>query len=171
MMGYMKAIAAGAGALLLSPLTGCTADAPAATPAQSQSSSANLATEDGPTERERLLDPLTFTFVLGTPHGDRLPSRIRVENRSGDTFTDPGCRVASNYSFGVVRAAEPGATLTGRVMTRCGGKRDLPDGFSETFRGPAFILRDLPPGDYLAVIDYGNARSERLSEEFTIDSP
>lgn len=123
-----------------------------------------------PHARERLLDPLTLSLVLGTPRRDRLPSRIRVENHSGDTFTDPGCRVASNYSFGVVRATEPDAIVNGMVITRCGVKRDLPDGFSDVFRGPTFRLRGLPPGEYLAVIDYGDARSGRLSDEFTIDA-
>ena len=35
----------------------------------------------------------TFTLLLGDQRRDRLASRIRVENRSGDAVTDPGCRV------------------------------------------------------------------------------
>jgi hypothetical protein len=35
--------------------------------------------------------------------------------------------------------------------------------------GPSFALRSLPPGNYLAAIDFGDARSERLTAKITID--
>ena len=124
-----------------------------------------------PGAAQRVLDPLTITLVLGAPHGDRLPSRIRVENQSGHTVTDPGCRVNANYSYGTAPATVPGTTLPWVVTTRCAGAQDLPDGFSESFNGPTFNMRNLPPGEYLAAIDFGDARSERLWAEFTVDAP
>ena len=118
---------------------------------------------------ERVLDPLTMTLVLGKPRGDRLPARIRTQNQSGQTVLDPGCRVNANYSFGVVPVSKPGARLTGRMETYCMGKRKIPDGFTQT-GDQQFSLRGLPPGKYLAVIDFGNARTERLKARFNLRS-
>lgn len=131
-------------------------------------------TGGGPAAAERLLDPLTYTFLLGSPRGDRrgerLTSTIRVENHSGASVIDPGCLVSYNYSFGVVRDSQSDARLPGFVMAKCGGPQVIPDGYSETVDGPTFSLRGLPPGEYLAAIDFGDSRSQRLFAEFTIGS-
>lgn len=137
-------------------------------------SSSTAKTGGGSAAPERLLDPLTYTLLLGSPRGDRrgerLTSTIRVENHSGDTVTDPGCLVGANYSFGVVRTTQSDVRLPGRLITYCSGAQGIPDGYSETLHGPTFSLRGLPPGEYLAAIDFGDSRSQRLFAEFTIGS-
>lgn len=150
--------------------TDSTAERPSIAATESVPSASTPNQDGGPASAERQLDPLTFTLLLGTPRGDRLPSRLRVENNSGDTVTDPACLVFANYSFGVVRATQPGTTLKGRVETRCSGPQRIPNGYSETSKGPTFLLRGFPSGEYLATIDFGNARSDRLSEQFTFGS-
>lgn len=124
----------------------------------------------------RALDPLTLTLVLGTRDGDRVSSRIRVENNSGRLVSDPACQI-SNYHWGVVPVTQPDKPLFRARMTRCGNSRGFPAGFVDTFEGPtfsltegpSFALRSLPPGNYLAAIDFGDARSERLTAKITID--
>ncbi len=166
-----------AGVLFLLSFAACSAEAPASG-TQPASSSAGQATEDDSStgsspsaqaRAERVLDPLTYTLLLGDQRRDRLPFFIRVENRSGDAVTDPGCRVNANYSYGLVPAADPGEALGGRVMTKCAGEQVLPNGYGDIFDGPTFLLAGLPDGKYLATIDFGDARSARLSVEVVID--
>ena len=162
----MRTAIAACAALLCSA---CTAESPAtqAQPSSTASSGTSVETRDKPVAPERVLDPLTMTLVLGKPRGDQLPAKIRIRNRSGQTVIDPGCLI-SNYSFGVVPVSKPGARLDGVVRAYCMGKRRLPDGFSQTQSLVRFSLRGLSPGKYLAVIDFGKARTERLSAEFRL---
>lgn len=182
--------------LLVAFLTACSSDNPAAThqepthtPTHPKPTLSNGLVVNVPpaTEQSDLmikdfpeaLDGLTYTLVLGTPNDGRITSKIRVRNTSGATVTDPGCRVASNYSWGVVTVAKPWVTLSRRVMTRCLGPQDLPNGFAHTYEGPTFSLtkgpigasRPLGQGAYLASIDFGDARTHRLTAKITIDAP
>jgi hypothetical protein len=138
-------------------------DPTSAPPSNSQASKPPL------TAVSAVLDPLSYRLVLGTlrPDGE-MTSRIRVENHSGAPVTDPGCRWSANFSYGVVPVDQPNAKLYGRVITKCSGAKDLPDGFVGSAGGPTFILRGLPPGAYLAIIDFGDARSERLAKSFRV---
>jgi hypothetical protein len=190
MMAAMRAaILASAMTLLVTSLTACSSDGPAASPVTHAPTLSNGLVVNVPPASEQsdltvkdypqALDSLTFTLVLGRPNDGRIPSKIRVRNISGDTVTDPGCRVASNYSWGVVPVAKPWATLSRRVMTRCSGSNDLPDGFTHTYKGPTFSLTKGPrgesstlgPGSYLATIDFGEARTHRLSAKLFITDP
>lgn len=74
----------------------------------------------------------------------------------------------ANYSFGVVPVDQPDATLDGRVETKCTGAQELPAGFTATFEGPTFNIRGLRAGDYIATIDFGDARSKRLVVPLTV---
>jgi hypothetical protein len=115
-----------------------------------------------------VLDPLTYRLALGEPQEDgTIASTITVTNRSDELVTDPNCLHNANYSFGVVPVDRPGATLDGRVETKCAGARELPAGFYATFEGPTFSIRGLQAGAYIATIDFGDARSERLMTRLT----
>lgn len=118
------------------------------------------------------LDGLTMSLQLGEPRrSDLMPSRIRVQNPTGSTVIDPGCRRFANYTAGVANPADP-ETFVGRstsVMTKCGGPEPLPSGYDETQAGPLFHVKGLDPGTtYLAVINFGDARTELFTRQFTV---
>lgn len=111
-----------------------------------------------------LFDHLTFTLTLAPPNANGVVrSQLRVQNPTSRTITDPGCRVFANYSFGVVPAEDPDGSLPGMTLTRCMGPQDLPPGYDESLPGPTFDVTNLPPGDYLASMDYRDLRSQRLT--------
>lgn len=111
-----------------------------------------------------VLDALDLTLSLQAPRrGGQIPSVLRVQNPSGTTVTDPGCRSTSNYAYGILPLDSADADLRGRVMTKCVGPQDLPPGYDASMAGPVFEVGDLDPGRYLAAIDFGDARSDRLT--------
>ncbi|MEP7736463.1 hypothetical protein ABKW28_02300 [Nocardioides sp. 31GB23] len=116
-----------------------------------------------------LLDPLAYRLVLAEPQSDgTVASTITVANRSGEPVTDPSCLHNANYNFGLVPLDQPESTLDGLVETKCAGAQELAPGFNTTFEGPTFSIRGLRAGDYLATIDFGDARSERLVAPVTV---
>jgi hypothetical protein len=141
------------------------------------SPSEQVATDPGPTTPnpepdDALLDPLTYRLTLGRPQRDgSVPSTLTVTNPTGRPVTDPACRHASNYDYGVVALDRPDAPLRGRVITKCGGSVDLPAGYVATYDGPRFETRGLAPGDYLATLDFGDARTDRLTAPLRIEGP
>ena len=168
-------------ALLALACAGCSQDEPpsanAAPPAPSTTSTPSLAPSVGNPAAapeqvgDAPLDGLTISLQVRAPRPNGVaPSRIRVQNLTGSTVVDPGCRRFANYMAGVADPAAPGSFLRGStgVVTKCAGPEVLPPGYDEGREGPLFRTRKLPVGIYLAVVDFGDARSGLLIRELAV---
>lgn len=93
-----------------------------------------------------------------------------MQNLTNSDVIDPGCRRFANYTAGVADPASPETFIGGSVgvVTKCAGPETLPPGYDETQAGPTLPTRKLGPGAYLAVVDYGDARTDLLTREFMI---
>lgn len=130
--------------------------------------------EDGASSTSsRAFDALDMTLTLLEPRPDGLvPSRLRVENNTDSVVVDPGCRLSPlTNASGLVPVGEPESVPLNpgpRILVDCLGPLELPPGYRETFDGPAFRVKSLEAGSYLAVIDYGDLRTERVPAPFVI---
>lgn len=117
------------------------------------------------------LDALAISLEIGEPRGrGQVPTRIRVQNLTSSSVVDPGCRRFANYTAGVADPASPETFIGGSVglVTKCTGAETLPPGYDETRAGPTLPTRKLGAGTYVAVVDYGDARTELLTRRFTL---
>ncbi|WP_148616129.1 hypothetical protein [Nocardioides rubriscoriae] len=127
----------------------------------------------GATTGDRPFDALDMALVLGDPRPDgTIPSRLRVENDTGETVTDPGCHLgAFSAPTGVVAQDDPDGALRNPgpiYLAYCAGPTDLEPGYAATLPGPTYRTADLAPGGYLAVVDYGDLRTSRVGAPFEV---
>jgi hypothetical protein len=110
-------------------------------------------------QRAQRFDALSITLELDESSvrtGGEVESRLLIENRSGNTITDPGCLIGAGR-YALVPIDEPDAELWLAPVVDCQGAFAMPDGFEESYSGPTFPAATkfgdpLPPGRYIAAL-------------------
>jgi hypothetical protein len=119
-------------------------------------------------------DALTMTLELDETSvrtGGEVESRLLIENRSGQSVTDPGCLIGAGR-YALVPIDEPDAELWLAPVVDCQGAFAMPDGFEESYSGPTFPATTkfgdpLPPGRYIATLEI-EGLSGRLEQHVVV---
>lgn len=146
-----------------------------AAPASAPSASVEPLALPSPEPRaERRFDDLDLALRLDSStvaSGAEIAGELIVVNRSGDEVVDPGCWLAASRSA-LVPADDPGAELWRQVVVDCGGPNTIHPGDRQTdvltFVAATKYGDPLPPGDYVAAVEYrGLSRRLEVPVEVT----
>lgn len=122
-------------------------------------------TEDGPLPaKTEALGGLSVELIVPTDvvSGEELPTRVRVENRTGEPIVDPACILASG-SYALLPADDPKGELWITPTVRCAGPATYEPGSTAEFDGPTFVAwtmtgERLSVGEYLAIWEVDGSR-------------